>query len=127
MIQYSVSIYCQITESWFIFFSKSFVWSYIKAIPPVIPAAKLSPTFPSITTVPPVIYSQPLESHPSTTVIAPEFLTENLSPAWPAAKSFPDVAPYKTVFPMIVFSLDTKLLSSVSLIVIMPPDKPFPT
>ena len=61
------------------------------------------------------------------TVIAPEFLTENLSPACPAAKSFPDVAPYKTVFPIIVFSLDTKLLSSGSLIVIVAPDKPFPT
>ena len=57
------------------------------------PAAKLSPTCPSITTVPPVIYSQPLESHPSITDVAPEFLTANLSPAKPAAKSFPEVAP----------------------------------
>ena len=65
----------------------------MNAIPPVMPAAKLSPTVPRITAVPPVIYSQPFESHPSTTVIAPEFLTANLSPAWPAAKSFPEVAP----------------------------------
>ena len=65
----------------------------MNAIPPGIPAAKLSPTVPKITTIPPVIYSQPLESQPSTTASAPEFLTANLSPAWPDAKSFPDVAP----------------------------------
>ena len=53
----------------------------MNAMPPVIPAAKLSPTFPRITTIPPVIYSQPFESHPSTTAVAPEFLTANLSPA----------------------------------------------
>ena len=38
------------------------------------PAAKLSPTSPRITAVPPVIYSQPFESQPSITVMAPEFL-----------------------------------------------------
>ena len=91
------------------------------------PAAKLSPTDPKITAVPPVIYSHPLESHPSTTVMAPEFLTANLSPACPAAKSLPDVAPYKTVFPIIVFSFDIKLLSSDNLTTIVAPDKPFPT
>ena len=101
--------------------------SYINAIPPVIPAAKLSPTDPKITAVPPVIYSHPFESQPSTTVVAPEFLTANRSPACPAAKSFPDVAPYKTVFPIIVFSLDIKLLSSDSLITIVAPDNPLPT
>ena len=36
------------------------------------PAAKLSPTSPKITTTPPVIYSQPLEAHPSITEIAPD-------------------------------------------------------
>ena len=72
---------------------KFFFSSKMNAIPPVIPAPKLSPTFPRITTVPPVIYSQPLESHPSTTDSAPEFLTANLSPDWPDAKSFPEVAP----------------------------------
>ena len=101
--------------------------SYINAIPPVIPAAKLSPTFPNITTVPPVIYSQPFESHPSITVVAPEFLTANLSPAWPAANNLPEVAPYKTVFPIIVFSFEIKLLSSESLMEIIPPESPFPT
>ena len=91
------------------------------------PAPKLSPTSPSTTTVPPVIYSQAFESQPSITAIAPEFLTPNLSPACPAAKSFPDVAPYKTVFPMIVFSFEIKLLSSDSLIESVAPDSPFPT
>ena len=80
-----------------------------------------------MTIVPPVIYSQPFESHPSITATAPEFLTANLSPACPAAKSFPDVAPYKTVFPIIVFSYDIKLLSSGSLIIIVAPDNPLPT
>ena len=97
------------------FFKLTITGLYIKAIPPVIPAPKLSPTSPRIITAPPVIYSQALESQPSITVIAPEFLTANLSPAWPAAKSFPEVAPYKTVFPTIVFSSETKLLSSESL------------
>ena len=79
-------------------------------MPPVIPAPKLSPVFPSTTTDPPVMYSQPLEPHPSTTVIAPEFLTANRSPASPAAYNSPEVAPYRTVFPIIVFSFETKLL-----------------
>ncbi len=91
------------------------------------PAAKLSPTFPKIVTIPPVIYSQPFESHPSITDIAPEFLTANLSPAFPATNNFPDVAPYKTVFPIIVFSWLIKLLSFGGIIEIIPPDKPFPT
>ena len=99
----------------------------MNAIPPVIPAAKLSPTSPRITTIPPVIYSQPFVPHPSITVVAPEFLTANLAPAFPAANYFPEVAPYKTVFPIIVFSLDIKLLSSGNLIEIEAPDKPLAT
>ena len=99
----------------------------MNAIPPVIPAPKLSPTSPSMTTVPPVIYSHALESHPSITEIDPEFLTANLSPAWPAAKSFPDVAPYRTVFPIMVFSWEIKLLSSGSLITSVAPERPLPT
>ena len=62
-------------------------------MPPVIPAPKLSPVFPSTTTVPPVMYSQPLETNPYTTVIAPEFLTANRSPACPAAYNSTEVAP----------------------------------
>ena len=53
-------------------------------------------------------------------------LIENASAAF-AANSLPDVAPYSTVFPMIVFSLEIKLLSSGSLIEIVAPDNPFPT
>ena len=68
------------------------------------PAAKFSPTLPKITTVPPVIYSQPLLLQPSITALAPEFLTANLSPACPFANSSPLVAPYKTVLPIIIFS-----------------------
>ena len=59
--------------------------SYIYAIPPVIPAPKLSPVCPNIITFPPVIYSHPFEPHPSTTVVAPELRTANLSPACPEA------------------------------------------
>ena len=62
-------------------------------MPPVKPAPKLSPTAPRITTVPPVMYSQPLEPQPSTTAIAPELRTAKRSPAWPAANSSPAVAP----------------------------------
>jgi hypothetical protein len=36
-------------------------------MPPVMPAAKLSPTGPRMTAVPPVMYSQPFEPQPSTT------------------------------------------------------------
>ena len=61
------------------------------------------------------------------TAVAPEFLTANLSPACPAAYKYPDVAPYKTVFPIIVFSLETKLLSLGNFITIVPPDNPLPT
>jgi len=48
------------------------------------------------------MYSQPFESQPSMTASAPEFLTANLSPDCPEAKSLPDVAPYSTVLPIIV-------------------------
>ena len=96
-------------------------------MPPVIPAPKLSPTLPNIITSPPVIYSHPLASHPSMTDIPPEFRTANLSPAFPAANSFPDVAPYKTVFPTIVFSFVLNLFSLEGLTTIVPPDKPLAT
>jgi hypothetical protein len=71
------------------------------------------------------MYSQPFESHPSITVVAPEFRTANLSPACPAANNFPDVAPYKTVLPIIVFSFEIKLLSSDNFIEIVAPDNPY--
>ena len=96
-------------------------------MPPVIPAAKLSPTSPRITAHPPVIYSQALVPAPSTTAVAPEFLTENLSPACPAAKRYPEVAPYKTVLPIIVFSLVSNSLALGGLTLIVAPERPFPT
>ena len=73
------------------------------------------------------MYSHPFVPQPSNTAVAPEFLTANLSPAWPDAKRYPEVAPYKTVLPIIVFSLDIKLLSSWGFTTIDPPDNPFPT
>ena len=79
-------------------------------MPPVIPAPKLSPTCPRIIAAPPVIYSQPWAPQPSAIAKLPELRTANLSPAWPEAKSFPDVAPYITVFPIITFSSEFSLL-----------------
>ena len=91
------------------------------------PAPKLSPTGPNITMVPPVIYSHPFDPQPSIIETAPEFLTANLSPAFPDANKFPFVAPYKTVLPIITFLLDIRLLSVEGLTTIKPPDSPFPT
>jgi len=56
------------------------------------------------------MYSQPCAPHPSTIARQPEFLTANLSPACPEAYSFPEVAPYNTVLPIIVFSFEINLL-----------------
>src|SRR6266851_2626338 len=69
------------------------------AMPLDIPAAKFLPTDPSTTTTPPVMYSQQWSPAPSTTATAPEFRTAKRSPALPAAKSQPLVAPYKAVLP----------------------------
>ncbi len=84
---------CQTTLSGLTKASKSPSGACTKAIPPVMPAAKLSPTDPKITAVPPVMYSQPLSPQPSTTAKAPELRTQKRSPARPAAKSVPEVAP----------------------------------
>src|SRR5262249_25733993 len=54
-------------------------------MPPVMPAAKLSPTGPRITATPPVMHWQPLAPQPSTTTLAPELRTAKRSPACPAA------------------------------------------
>ncbi len=45
------------------------------------PAPKLRPVVPRMITVPPVMYSQPWSPTPSTTVVAPLFLTAKRSPA----------------------------------------------
>src|SRR3546814_17502513 len=65
--------------------------SYTKAMPPDMPAAKLGPTDPRMTTTPPVMYSQPLEPQPSTTAMASELRTQKRPPAWQAAKSLPEI------------------------------------
>src|SRR5260370_1320869 len=52
-----------------------------KAIPPYMPAAKLVPTGPRMTAVPPVMYSQPLEPHPSMTTSAPQLRTVRVADA----------------------------------------------
>ena len=91
------------------------------------PAPKFAPVSPKITVIPPVIYSQPFEPQPSTTTEAPEFRTQNLSPARPFANNFPAVAPYKTVFPIIVLSDGISGLASGGRTTILPPDNPFPT
>ena len=57
------------------------------------PAPKFAPMLPRITATPPVMYSQPLEPQPSTTAHAPELRTAKRSPARPAAKRDPSVAP----------------------------------
>ena len=63
--------------------SKVLSSSRMYAIPPDIPAAKFLPVFPKTITTPPVIYSQPWSPQPSTTVVAPEFLTAKRSPTTP--------------------------------------------
>ena len=43
---------------------------------------------------------------PSTTALAPEFLTQNRSPAIPFIYASPLVAPYKATFPVMIFKFD---------------------
>ena len=73
------------------------------------------------------MYSQPFDPQPSTTTFAPEFRTAKRSPALPAANKRPSVAPYKTVFPIIVLSLALSGLAIGGLTTMIPPDKPLPT
>ena len=60
----------------------------------------------------------------SVTALAPEFLTANRSPASPAANKLPEVAPYKTVFPILI--LVSKFDNFDGLTISVAPDKPFP-
>ena len=95
-------------------------------MPPVMPAPKLPPVGPRITTWPPVMYSQPLAPQPSTTVVAPELRTAKRSPAWPAANSRPEVAPNSTVLPIRVL-VSGAARPRAGLITIVAPDRPLPT
>ena len=68
------------------------------------PAAKFLLVFPRITAQPPVMYSQPWSPTPSTTTVAPEFLTQKRSPATPAINALPLVAPKSATLPIMIFS-----------------------
>ena len=63
---------------------------------------------------------------PSVTAKAPEFLTQNLSPAIPLMYASPDVAPYKATLPVITFSCDLKVAFFGFLTIIVAPDSPLP-
>ena len=73
------------------------------------------------------MYSQPFAPQPSTTTVAPLFLTANRSPARPAANRRPAVAPYSTVLPMMVLSRATSPDDTIGRTTIVAPDKPLPT
>ena len=100
--------------------------SYTYAIPPLIPAAKFLPIWPSITTLPPVMYSHPWSPIPSTTAFASLLRTQNLSPAIPLMYASPPVAPYSATFPMMMFSSGMNDASSGGVITSLPPDSPLP-
>ena len=57
------------------------------------PGAEIAAVAPSTTTVPRVMYSHAWSPTPSTTAVAPELRTAKRSPAAPAQKSSPPVAP----------------------------------
>ena len=59
-------------------------------MPPDMPLAKLRPTGPRITAVPPVMYSQPWSPTPSQTAIAPLLRTQKRSPARPGQVQLAD-------------------------------------
>ena len=68
--------------------------SYRYAMPPVMPAPKLSPIEPRITATPPVMYSHPFEPQPSTTTLGTRVAdAEPLSRPTGLANSLPSVAP----------------------------------
>ena len=91
------------------------------------PAPKLFPVSPRTTTAPPVIYSHVWSPLPSMTAVQPELRTPNLSPAIPSAYSFPPVAPYKHVLPIMIILLADSFISIGVFITISPPAMPLPT
>ena len=94
-------------------------------MPPVIPAAKLSPTGPKIIVIPPVMYSNHL-IHNLQRLQSAGVSDVNLSPAFPDAKVF-RLLHHKTVLPTITFSLEDRLLNPEGLTTIKPPDSPLAT
>ena len=73
------------------------------------------------------MYSAQNSPTPSTTAVAPEFLTANLSPACPAIKVLPPVAPNNEKLPTNTFSPNFFPPSSGDLITISPPHDDLPT
>ncbi len=63
------------------------------AVPPDMPAPRFLPVAPRITARPPVMYSSAWSPTPSTTAVAPEFLTRKRSPTMPEMNIVPWVAP----------------------------------
>ena len=72
------------------------------------------------------MYSHPCSPTPSTTAVAPEFLTQKRSPATPFIYALPLVAPYKATLPIMIFSSCLNLDSLGGLTTIFPPDNPLP-
>ena len=64
------------------------------------PLQKPLPKPPIFKMAPLVMYSQAKSPTPSTTAIAPEFLTAKRSPASPLIKNLPPVAPNRAKFPI---------------------------
>ncbi|MNC85314.1 hypothetical protein D3C83_09050 [compost metagenome] len=95
-------------------------------MPPDIPAAKLRPVTPSTTTVPPVMYSQPWSPTPSTTAWAPELRTAKRSPATPRKYASPQIAPYSTTLPVMMFSVGSPRNLGEGCTEIRPPERPLP-
>jgi len=69
-------------------------------MPPDMPLQKPLPNPPMFKTAPLVMYSQAKSPTPSTTAIAPEFLTAKRSPASPLIKALPPVAPNRAKLPI---------------------------
>ena len=91
------------------------------------PAAKLRPVGPRITTLPPVMYSHPWSPTPSTTALAPELRTQKRSAATPRKNALPEVAPYNATLPMTMDSSAAKSALAGGFTTISPPESPLPT
>ncbi len=95
-------------------------------MPPLMPAAKLTPVLPSTTTTPPVMYSQPWSPTPSTTATAPELRTAKRSPAMPLMNTSPPVAPKRPTLPVMMLSCGRKVDFRAGYTTIRPPERPLP-
>ena len=97
-------------------------------MPPLMPAAKLSPTGPRITAVPPVMYSQPLSPQPSTTVDRTRVAhREALAGAAGREQLAGGGAVEAGVADDHVLARDDQRLDTSGRTTIVPPDRPLPT